>query len=126
MGSSRTSAIAGSTLENSEMSMIRDDDILLYPERIWPEKKAMVLDGVSYALPILAATLGVGGGIAALDAANQWAASLTILSAVASAGGVLVMGLTSRNRDRKVAAAHAVGWLGVQTADRNTDHSNFG
>lgn len=107
------------------MSNSLKDDILLYPERILSGWKATALDWSSLGLPISAAVAGAGGGITALKAADQWAAGLAIASAVLSALGVIATGYASRNRDRQIAAAHAVGWLGVQVAERNTDHSDF-
>jgi hypothetical protein len=78
---------------------------------------ALVIDSLSWALPVIAALTSIGGGIAALQNVDNLAAGLGIFAGIASAAGVLFTGLASRIRDNRLTVTHAVASLGLDIAE---------
>jgi hypothetical protein len=92
------------------------DDPLLYPPKELPACAVRAIDFSSWAFPAVAATLSICGGIAALERADNYAASLGIAAGVLSALGVVFTNWASRIRDSRLRVAHALGQHGFSMA----------
>jgi hypothetical protein len=91
---------------------------LLNPPREPAAKWCIIIDRLSWTLPVCAALLSVGGGFTALQGIDRLAAILGIFGGIFSAAGVIFTGWASRIRDGRLAVAHALGALGIDIAER--------
>lgn len=88
-------------------------DILLHPRKEPPRWVLRAVDALSWGLPVVAALLSIGAGVGALRKLDDCAAVLGIAGGVISAGAVVITGIGSRIRDRRLETALALGHLGV-------------
>jgi hypothetical protein len=95
-----------------------DRNPLLNPPKEPSAKVVIIIDRLSWTLPVCAALFSVGGGVAAFQGIDKPAAILGVLGGLASAAGVVFTGWASRIRDGRLEVAHALGGLGVDIAQQ--------
>jgi hypothetical protein len=93
-----------------------DTDPLLNPPKEPSANWCRVIDFLSWTLPVCAAVLSVGSGIATLQGIDKVGAILGIFGGIAGAGGVIFTGWASRIRDGRLAVTHALASLGFDIA----------
>ncbi len=89
--------------------------LLFPPKKPWLSVR--LIDLLSWALPLTAAALAIGGGIEAARGANLCAAQLSIAGGGASAFGIIFANWASLIRDQRLEEAKGLGQLGVDMAD---------
>lgn len=93
-----------------------DYELLLNPRAEPSPAKMRLIDGLSWALPAIAATLSIFAGATAWWHLDQWAAGLSILGGFLGALAVLFANWSSRIRDQRLAHTTNLSQLATDIA----------